>query len=106
LYKEVNDITLEKSLRPSNTTSDYEPNVDVSSSNIWSTIASNRPYKKNKTRTSDIYQITQPMKNANRYTILTNLPEMTIHQERNEAPTFMKVTQISTNNYMKKKDYR
>jgi hypothetical protein len=68
LYKEINDIATEKMPKPSNTISDCETGVDVASPNKWSSIASKRPYNKNKARNSHIYQITQPIKYANRLT--------------------------------------
>jgi hypothetical protein len=40
LYKEINDITMEKTPRPPNTVSECEPDVDVALSNKWSNIAS------------------------------------------------------------------
>jgi hypothetical protein len=56
-------------------------------------------------RNSDIYQKTQPIVNTNRYAMLTNLPETTICHDGNGPPKIRKVTQISTNNYVKKKDF-
>jgi len=104
LYKEVNDITTEKTPRSPNSTSECEPGVEVASSNKWSIIASKRSYNKNKASNSDTYQKTQPIVNVNRYTMFTNLPETTICNDRNGAPKITKVTQTSTNNYVKK-DY-
>jgi len=103
LYKEINDITTEKTPKPTNTTSECETGVDVALSNKWSSAASKRPYNKNKARNSDIYQVTQPIESANRYTILTKLPETTICQDGNVVPKITKVTRISTNNCMQKK---
>jgi hypothetical protein len=103
LYKEINDIITEKTSKPTNTNSECETGVDVASSNKWSSVASKRPYNKNKARNSDIYQGTQPIESANRYAILTNLPKTTICQDGNVAPKITKVTQISTNNCVQKK---
>jgi len=68
--------------------------VDVALSNKRSSAASKRPYNKNKARNSDIYQVTQPIESANRYTILNNLPETTICQDGNVAPKVTKVTKF------------
>jgi len=93
---------MEKMPTPTNTTSECKTGVDVVSPIKWSSVASKRPYNKNKARNSDIYQVTQAIESANRYTILTNLPETTICQDGNVAPKIMKVTQISTNNCVQK----
>jgi len=96
---------MEKMPKLSNTNSECETDVDVTSPNKWSSVASKRPYNKNKARNSDIYLITQPIEHANRYTMLTNLPETTICHDGNVAPKITKATQISTNNYVKKMDH-
>jgi hypothetical protein len=106
LYKEINDIATEKPSRPSNTISEYEPSVDATSTNRWSTIVSKRPYSRNKARKSDNRHNNQSMENANRYTLLPNLPETPICQEENGTPRFTEVTPVSPNNYVKKKNYR
>jgi hypothetical protein len=80
LYKEINDITTEKTSKPSNTTSEYETDIDVTSSSKWFNVASIRPYKEIKARNSNIYQLTQPTEHDNRCIILTNLPETIICQ--------------------------
>jgi len=105
LYKEINDITTEKTPKPTNTTSECETGVDVASSNKWPSVASKWLYNKNKARNADIYQVTQPIESANRYTVLINLPE-TICQDGNVAPKITKLTQISTNNCMQRKIHR
>ena len=94
---------MEKTPKCTNTTSECETGVDVASSNKSSSVASKRPCNKNKARYSDIYQVTHPIESANKYNILTNLPETTICQDGNVVPKIMKVTQISTNNCMQKK---
>jgi len=103
LYKGINDITTEKTPKPFDTITECETGVDVASSNKWSSVASRRPYNKNKTRNSDIFQITQPIESANRY-ILPYLPETTIFHDGNVAPKITKVTHISTNSYVEKND--
>jgi hypothetical protein len=92
LYKEINYITTEKMPKPS----ECETDVDVASFNKWSSVATKRSYNKNKARNSDIFQTTQPMESANRYT-LPYLPETTTFHDGNVAPKITKVTQISTN---------
>ena len=73
--------------------------------NKLSSVASKRPYNEKKARNSDIYQITQPIEHANRYTMLASLPETTNSHDGNVVPKITKATQISTNNYEKKKDH-
>jgi hypothetical protein len=67
LHKEINDITTEKTPKPTNAIPEYEAGGNVASSNTWSRVASKRPHNKNKARISNTYQVTQPIENANRY---------------------------------------
>jgi hypothetical protein len=53
LYKEINDITTEKTFKPSDTTLQYEAYIDSTSSSKW---AGRRPYKELKARNSKRYQ--------------------------------------------------
>jgi hypothetical protein len=106
LHKEINDITTEKTPKPTNTIPEYEAGGNVASSNMWSRVASKRPHNKNKARISNTYQVTQPVENANRYTKLANLPDTTNCYDGYVTPKITRVTQTSTNNCMKKKEHR
>jgi hypothetical protein len=105
LYKEINESATEKPSRPTTTIPEYEPSVDATSTNRWSTIVSKRQYNRNKTRTSDNH-CNQSTEIVNSYTMLHNLPETPNYQDRNEMPRFMEVTPTSTNNNNTMKNYR
>ena len=106
LYKEINDITTEKTLKPTNTIPDHVAGGNVASSNTWSQVASKRPHNINKVRISDTYQKTQPIESTNRYAKLANLPDTTICCDGYVTPKSMEAAQTSTNNCMKKEHRR
>jgi hypothetical protein len=106
LYKEINDITMEKTHKPTNTIPEHEAGGNVTSSNTWSRVASKRPQNINKARIPDTHQITHPIESANRYTKLVSLPDTTISCDGYVKPKITKVAQTSTNSYMKKEHRR
>ena len=73
LHKEIIDITMEKTPKPTNTIPGYEAGGNIALSSTWSRVASKRPHK-NKARIPNTYHVTQPTESTNRYTKLTNLP--------------------------------
>jgi hypothetical protein len=98
LYKEISDITAEKTLKLTNTISEYT-NSDAVLSNTWSTVASKWLHNKNETSIFDSYWISQPVESTNRFTTLANLPESTICYERDMMPKIYP-------EYLKKKEHR
>jgi hypothetical protein len=80
LYKEVENITMEKTYKPSNSTFEYGTETIIPASNKWSNVASKRLHKEFKARKSNICQVTQPIENNNRYIILSNLSETICQQ--------------------------
>jgi hypothetical protein len=106
LHKEIIDITTEKMPKPTNTIPGYEAGGNVASSYTWSRVASKQPHNKNKARIPNTYQVTQPTETTNRYTKLTDLPDTTNCYDGYVMPKMTRVTQISTNNYKKKKEHR
>jgi hypothetical protein len=71
----------------------------------WSSVASRRPLDINNARQPNSYRDTQPIESTNMYAILTNIPETSILQGKNE-PKMTKSTHISTNNYVQKETNR
>jgi hypothetical protein len=106
LHKEIIDITMEKTPKPTNTIPGYEAGGNVASSYTWSRVASKRPHNKYKARIPNIYQVTQPTETTNRYTKLTNLPDTINCYDGYVMPKMTRVTQTSTDNYTKKEHGR
>ena len=95
LYKEINDISTEKTLKPTNSIPDHVAGGNVASSNTWSKVASKRTHSINKVRISDTYQKTQPIESTNRYVKLVNLPDTTICYDGYVTPKSTEVAQSS-----------
>ena len=91
--------------KPTNTIPGCEAGCNIASPSTWSRVASKRPHK-NKARIPNTYQVTQPIESTNRYTKLTNLPDITNCYDGYVMPKVTKITQTSTNNCVKKEHIR
>jgi len=110
LYKELKDITSEKTTKQPNlnqphSTTESDTTVETTSSKAWSRVASKHHHFKNKASNFVLNNRTQPQEDVNRYAILTNLSEATDCQDENRASTNVintKLAQDSTFNGLKK----
>ena len=105
LYKEIKEITKERTPRPTTTSinnnAEYEDGVDIATPSTWSRVVSKQPQNKGKPRISEYYPKTRPIISTNRYSSLANLSEPTICRDEYIMPDITKATQTSTNKYMK-----
>ena len=95
LYKELKDITTQKTTMQCDSTPKYNTSDDDVSANTWIKITSKHQHNKYKTSNSIIYQETEPIEDYKRYAILPNLPEANDYPNKNMAHNSNINTRIS-----------
>jgi hypothetical protein len=86
LYKELKDITTEKTTTQCNSTPEYNSSDDEDVlANTWIKVTSKHQHNKHTASISIICQETQPNEDYKRYAILPNLPDATDYPNKNMA---------------------